>query len=311
MSKQASSTLIGTFVLGAIALLVVFVLIIGGESFNRPTERYVVYFDESVNGLGAGSNVMFRGVPIGFVRSVELEIDATTLEIEAPVYIETYQNVIAVIPGTEPDDPDILNEDSFERLLDAGLRASLKPESLITGQLYIELDFYPDEKAIMRGQGGAYREIPSISTGIQRILKSAQNMVAEMQDSVDIKQAAKDFQETLKGINRLVSEAEDERVLEELSSALRSIDGTFTQADQLLTSASGEADEVAASLANSLAELEQLLTTVNDNLDASSKTSYRIDATLREIEDAARAIRLLAEYLERNPEALIQGKPED
>jgi paraquat-inducible protein B len=310
MSKQANPSLIGAFVLGAIVLLVIFVLIIGGDSFNRQSTRFVTYFDESINGLTVGSNVMFRGVPIGVVSAVEAQVDADTFEFKVPVYIDIYSGTIKPIPGTGSQyaEQPTNEEANFTRLLDLGLRTSLKPESLITGQLYVELDFFPDQEAIMRGDGGPYREIPSVRTGIQEIVADAQNFMSEIRESVDIQQLGQDLQESMAGINRLINDPETARLSGEINATLASIRKASDSANALLASSGDDAGNVAASLGETLDQLQELLVSVNAKLSEESDTTYRVNATLREIENAARSLRVLADYLQEHPEALVTGK---
>lgn len=311
MSKQASPTLIGVFVLGAIAILIAFVLVIAGDSFNRQSERYVVFFDESVNGLSVGSNVMFRGVPIGVVHKVDVVVDASTAEFLVPVYIDIFEGSIETIPGTQENALDEFEgdgADTFQFLLKMGLRAALKTESLITGRLFINLDFFPDEPLVMRGFASDYPEIPSITTGIEAFIENTRRVLSDFTEALDVKQFGEDLGGIASGLNEILNDAETQRMPGEINATLVDLQTTLENANNLLTSAEGDTGSVAESLGTTLQELETLLSSINARLSESSDTTYRINATLQEIEGAARSIRILSEYLEANPEALIQGK---
>jgi paraquat-inducible protein B len=309
MSKQASPTLIGSFVLGAIGLLVVFVLIIVGDAFNRETTRYVVYFDESIKGLSVGSNVMFRGVPIGFVAEIEAFIDTSTLEFRVPVYIDLIQGRIQETQSSETRQQ-ISEEVFFDNILKRGFRASLAPESLLTGQLYIEMDFFPDEPLVLRGENEVYREIPSVRTGIQAVLQNFQNMLSEIQEEVDFRKLSRDVQEILDGVNRIVNNPETQELTPEMRAAFSSVRVAADRADSVLADVEAGAGPAVESLGNSLNNLEQLIASIEAQVSSDSAAAYQVSNTLQELQGAARAVRILAEYLEQHPEAIVQGKPD-
>lgn len=310
MSKQASPTLIGSFVLGAVALLVVFVLVIAGDAFNRETTRYVIYFDESIKGLTVGSNVMYRGVPIGFVSEIEAYIDTSTLEFRVPVYVDLIAGRIKQIEGTGPRTQVPTAEEFFDIILERGFRASLAPESLLTGQLYIEMDFYPDEPLILRGQNEIYREIPSVQTGIQAVLQNFQNVLSEINEEVDFRKLARDVQEIVDGVNRIVNNPETQQVTPEMRAAFASLRGAVDRADNILANVEEGAGPAVESLGNSLNNLERLIASIEAQVSSDSAAAYQLSNTLQELQGAARAVRILAEYLEQHPEAIVQGKPD-
>ncbi|MGI9290370.1 MAG: MlaD family protein [Gammaproteobacteria bacterium] len=306
MSKQASPTLIGLFVLGATAILVMFVLILAGDSFNRQSQRYVVFFEESVNGLSVGSNVMFRGVPVGVVSNIDVVVNGTSGEFLVPVYIDIYDQSFSVIPGTEAVRKP--GEDSLQFLLDLGLRAALKTESLITGRLFINLDFFPDQEIVLRGFNNEYKEIPSIKTGIEAFIEKTQTILADFQEGLNVRQFGEDLAGVTSGLNELLNNPETQALTGEMNATLVSLRDTLDNANNLLSGAESSAEPLTESIGVTLRELETLLTTINNRVSETSDTTYRLNATLQEIEGAARSIRILAEYLEANPEALVTGK---
>jgi paraquat-inducible protein B len=99
VSKQVNKTVIGAFVVGAIALLVVALVIFGSGAFFKLRPKFVLYFDTSVKGLNVGSPVNFRGVPIGAVTDVQLQFNVKDLKLKIPVFVELYPERISVIEG--------------------------------------------------------------------------------------------------------------------------------------------------------------------------------------------------------------------
>jgi hypothetical protein len=142
MSKQANKTVIGIFVVGAIALVVVAIVVLGSGKFFRQTLKAVCYFEGSVGGLNIGAPVVFRGVKIGSVTNVILRFDRKDLIFTIPVFIEIDPSKM-VATGPEPKNPG----ENLKLLVDRGLRASLEMQSIVTGQMQVGLDFQPDKPA--------------------------------------------------------------------------------------------------------------------------------------------------------------------
>ena len=169
MSKKANKTIIGVFVVAAVAMLVAAVLIFGSGKFFKEKSEYIAYFDGSVKGLRIGAPVVFRGVRIGEVQDIALHYYHQELEFKIPVMITLYPDkVIGMGLETSPQEED----KSWAKLLDDGLRASLEMQSIVTGQLLIALDFHKDAPLNLQGLkelklGPDVKEIPTIKTGLQ------------------------------------------------------------------------------------------------------------------------------------------------
>ena len=166
MSRQANPTLIGAFVLGAVILGVTVILLLAGGQWFQERRQHVLYFEGSVQGLQVGSPVVFLGVKVGTVKRIRLGIDAEPRRFMVPVIIEVEPNAVESRRGEQID----LRERSAVRLLVArGLRARLKMQSLLTGQLYIDLDFYPDKPAKFVAIDSEVSEIPTILTAVEEL----------------------------------------------------------------------------------------------------------------------------------------------
>jgi len=226
--RKANKTLIGVFVVGAIVLLIIAIIVFGSGMLFKQSHKYVLFFDGSIKGLSEGAPVIFRGVKIGNVNDIGL------------LYNEKEKNVlISVIIDVELSKvmgvPDKFGYPDYRQLIQEGLRAKLEIQNFITGQLMLGFDFYPDKPAKIYDIIKEYPELPALPTSPD---------IFDVMDKIPIVKIAKDLEQTVSGINRLVN-------------------------------------------SEGVAELEK---------------------TLREVSQAARSTRLVAEYLEQHPESLLRGK---
>lgn len=306
MSKQASPALIGSFVLGGAALLVLFVLIIVGDSFFKEERKYVIYFEGTIYGLKIGSNVMFRGVPIGYVSDIDVLADFEDLEFTVPVTITIQPDSIRAVADDKsyraPEEEDI------SRLIDSGLRATLASESLITGQLYVELDFHPETEIVFRGIDDDIPEIPSIPSGIQEVIAKAQSFIAEIQQNLDVPKVMADITSGIEGLDALINAPATQNLTSEVNQTLANIRSTLATVDSLAADLGDEVDPALKALIDALETAESVLTLAETQLRDDSDIAYRLGNTLQEVESAARAIRILAEQLEQQPESVLKGK---
>ena len=147
---RANPTVIGAFVVGAIVLGVGGVLLFSSGDYFKERNYFVMFFQDSVDGLSPGAPVKLDGVKIGEVIDVHLEWDPQAVTFRIPVTVEVISGQSQKYGGGEL----VLTGDIRERLkklIDKGLRASLATESFITGQLEIELGFFPDTTPRMLG----------------------------------------------------------------------------------------------------------------------------------------------------------------
>jgi paraquat-inducible protein B len=179
MSK-ANPAVIGGFVVGAIALLVIGLLVFGGTNWFAQRNKYVAYFPGSVKGLRVGAPVDFRGVTIGRITQIRVLFDPQAVTARIPVIMELDPSQIEMTgpeeatPRTEP-----------ERMIKAGLRAQLQSQSLLTGLLFVNLDFHPDAKLRLVGGNEPYLEIPTIPSGFEQLQESAGDVAARMPELLD------------------------------------------------------------------------------------------------------------------------------
>ncbi len=356
MSGKTSKTMIGAFVLGALTLAVAGVIVMGSGKLFTTTRHYVLYFQGSVNGLTVGSPVVFRGVRIGAVSDIALEADPRTLHLTIPVIIEIEPDRVRLTPGKDgaPADaaPILVGKDPEEvlkRLIEMGLRAQLQLQSMVTGQLMINLDFMPDEPIRLLGDGSLL-EVPTVPSPFDELAKTIEKLpLQELMDrligaisgiervinSPETGQLTTNLNQTVTEARNLIDDVRTElkplaarldqtmarygdlavKVDGQVGPLAKDVDQAVRTYDALGRTLNAKAETIAAEVARSLdildATLKQAERTVSgagDALGEDSAVMVDLRKTLNELSGAARSIRTWAEYLERHPEALIQGK---
>jgi paraquat-inducible protein B len=281
VSKKPSPTLVGAFVVGAALLLVAAVAIWGsGRLFDR-RYKYVCYFPGSVNGLKIGAAVKYRGVPVGQVVGMRIRFQQPRTDTRIPVFIEMSGKRLRELGAEQAPTTKTVRE-----LIDAGLRARLESESLVTGQLYVNLDMHPEIAARLLHERGGYPEIPTIPTPLEEAAKSLTGLVAQLK-TLDISRTARSFSEAIEGINVLVNTPSVARTIKELPSTVASVRHLVENVDTGL-------DKLGKGLQTSLAVRGPVFSD--------------LARTLNDVQRAADSVRQLAEYLRRNPNALIVGR---
>jgi paraquat-inducible protein B len=314
VSLKANPTLIGAFLLGATALLVAGLMVFGGGRFFTKTVTYVAYFPETVSGLNDGAPVNFRGVKVGVVRRIEVQLDAQDLSVTIPAYLQLQQRRIREIGGTIPEG------DLIAELIERGLRAQLQLQSIVTGQLSVQLDILPDRPARFVDPVGEFPEMPTIPSSMQAFV--------ETMESISIQDMVNDARQILAGLKKLINSPELAEILtgvsefvnsEELIGVVRHADEAIGDIQTLVSNIDGHVGNLSSNAEYTLLEANETLRGIQETLDAArqslsiaaegSPIRYELEKMLSELTAAARSIRLLAEYLERNPDALVRGKP--
>lgn len=331
MSRAGSPTLIGAFVVGGVALLATAVAIFGGSELLAPKTVVVTYFDGSAKGLREGSNVVFKGVRVGFVRDIALVTSIEELAPKIEVTMELVPDSIRVVEDGVPLEEPLDEVVSIERLVDAGLSAQLGSESFVTGQLLVELDFRTDAREEMYGGTSLYPEIPSVPSDIQQAIARFQNLVADIEQNVDFAALServfsllqgldelansRALRDAISGLDALINAEETQRVPVLLTELADEMKGTVRDAGELLDRLDSDTGEVAGELKDAVRRLNSAMATAEEVLrglqrhtSGDSAQMYQLRSTLEELEDAARSARDFFDYLERHPEALIRGK---
>jgi paraquat-inducible protein B len=241
--------------------------------------RYLLHFPHSVQGLTAESPVIFRGIRIGRVLDVRLELDATSYEVRVPVLIEFEPERLS-ITGSEPGSPEQALG-LVERLVANGLRARLGRGNLLTGGLQVEFDLFPDEPEQSIVLGGRYPELPTIPAPLDEITSSVSGVVAKI-DRLPLDQIGRDLQGSLSELRKMLIET-----------------------NKL---ASGLNQELIPSMQSTLSNLDRTVASLSGMLAEDAPLPIELRRALEDVGEAARSVRVLADYLEQHPEALIRGK---
>ena len=298
MNKKISPTLIGGFVLGALALLVIAVIAFGSGRLFRKTKEFVVYFDRDVNGLNIGAPVKFKGVEVGSVKNILLQLDQSLEVPSIPVLFEIDLKKITSRGGTLTllEDPAALKV-----AIDRGLRAQLRTESLVTGVLYIGIDLFPGTPVkFVQAAGSKYPEIPAVPTTLERVEVTAGEILAKLSE-VDFKGMMDSVSRAVDGVGQLVNSP---------AGNITTLSANFQQTSDAARGAMQQASLTMKQTDAALKEAEAAMINIRGISDPDSITFYELGRSLREVSAAARSLRLLSDSVQRNPRSLIFGKPE-
>jgi len=347
MSKPANKKVIGLFVVGAIALAIIAIVVLGSGRLFKKTLPAVCYFEGSVGGLNVGAPVVFRGVKVGTVTNIVLHFDLDKIHVIISVFIELERQ------WEDRKFSVAEQKQQFKRIIDNGLRAQLEMQSIVTGQLQVSLDFYPDKPGRLVGADPDYFEIPTIKSPLQELAKKVEKIpieeifqkilaavegiervvnspeITETISSInraakEIKPLATNLEETVRDVRKLVQNVENR-----IGPLTSSIEGAVNDYGKLARNADNKIDTIASGMNETIKEMQkavssvqgtleearaalvqakEALTNAAETLEEDSALSYEIIETLGEIKTGARSIRLLADYLKRHPESAIWGK---
>jgi paraquat-inducible protein B len=320
MSEKPHAIAIGAFILGALLIGFTIVIFALGTNFGQSRETVVMVFDGSVKGLNIGAPVAIRGVQIGQVTAIELMLDADSLDLIMLVEAQLSGETIKRLGGD--------TKAVTDQLIARGLRAQLKTQSLLTGLLYIQLDFRPDKPPVLAQIDTDHTQIPTIPTDLE--------LLARQVEEIDLAALAGKLEGTVDGLNAFVTNPAFQTLPARLEDSLASLtalsnelrgqvaasgpklDGVLDGASATLAGVNEELPRLSALTRKNLDVLSDAITAFEDtmsNIDSlvapGSATAYQLDKALRELTLASRAIQQLANMLDRQPEALLRGKQED
>lgn len=328
MGNKANPTLIGGFILGALALLVVIILLFANGVFSG-SQRYLIYFEGSVNGLNIGSLVKLKGAAVGKVIDILVVYDDQQGKIITPVVVEFDPRKIHDLQGRPIGGA---GPAELQKLVAQGLRAQLQTQSLVTGQLYVDINFRPGTAVkLLAGETAPYPEIPSIPSSKEQLEGIVEKVLSELR-RMPLKETFQALLESILQVEKLLKSPE-------IPSSLATLDQTLKDLRHLVQALDTRIGPVGAGLEGSLKESQSLLATVNKNatpllrntqetmqattaamrqatatlatIEQTAGQNASLDLALKDLASAARSLRVLADYLERHPDALLYGKPPD
>lgn len=322
---KRNALMIGGFVVATFLIVIAAVIWLSGSELFSKQQKANVYYEGNVSGLSIGAPVTFRGVTIGQVTNIGIQVDGKSLRTTVPVSLKLQPSALN-ISGT-PDGG--LN---IQALVARGLRARLASQSIVTGQKGVELDFVPDSVAKLHGPAGS-AEIPALADRFGALI----DQVAELplRDTVnDMRDTVHDFQKTLVSVRDSLTAAqalladasvelrattvESRKTLQAASGAIREVQDSSTQTLAAITRL---ADNSNATVLAAQPELQRTLVGARQASESAKLAMDRVaditapgaplrsdlEATVKDLSQAARDLRSLSELLEERPNALIFG----
>lgn len=313
---------IGLFVVCGLALAAVAIAFLGGSRLFEHRTRAVVYFTNSVKGLYIGAPVTFRGVPIGQVESIGIELDPRTLITRIPVDLTLTPRLLQIARNDNADSRTVV-----QQLVQRGLRAKLAQQSLVTGQTLIDLDFVedPPPPPVQTARGPV--QIP--------VMKGQFDDLVEQVVELPLKDTVEDLRRTLATLNATAETAGQvmHRVADDWQATtgvardmVRQTDRTLglvgTQAQQSLRSVQLLSDTTRQMVQTAQPDVAQALVATREAAQA-AESSFKaladlsapgsppredLETTLRDLSQTARSLRAVAEVIENQPNALIFGR---
>lgn len=329
MSKQANPTVIGVFVLGAVIIALLGITVFTSGKWFAEKSEYVIYFNESVNGLNVGALVKMQGVPIGKVTDIQVQLDPATKRILTPVFIEIdHEKCKQLLQYKERDSKKMM----MEQLINSGLRMQLQYTSLVTGQLYIESLLKPDAPVKLTHLNKNYVELPAITSKSAEVQKNISHVIEEVQN-INLQELFAEILSAVRNIKEITGSEDTLQAIHTLSTSLKELHGILSNFNKHSDAIASHAEktlryssstmhkldiateplleEVQQTLVNTNATLAQFqvsASNVGEVFKADAQLQQNLNGTLVELRRSAKSLRLLADYLERHPEAIIQGK---
>jgi paraquat-inducible protein B len=332
MSQKASPTLIGVFTLVGLILVGAALVLFGAGKLFTSTHDILLYFDKSANGLQVGSDVRFGGVRIGRVKSISVLVDREANRKIIPVVVELTDKDLRLISTDEGGGIDLSTFEGVRKAVAEGLRAGMKQQSLVTGQLYIEFDIVPDTPGFVyfSKTDPPYPVVPTIGTEIDELIAGISDGIQKF-NALDLDKAIKDLRGVLAAANQRLAEIDMKQINEnvlgitrdirkstsdgKLSAAMDNLNQALAQIDQLAKKANAGFDPLLADLEAIMARTDAGLARIDEAAKEISAFSnprspvlLRLQNVLQETERASRALKELSNDLKRDPKALISGK---
>ncbi|MCK9469867.1 MAG: MlaD family protein [Porticoccaceae bacterium] len=320
MSRSANPVAVGLFTLITLVLAGVLVMTFSGSNWWSDRDRYVLVYDSSVRGLNVGAPVTLKGVKIGQVVDIRTSIYGDSPDVLNLVTIDIDASTILRGEGGKGL--------AVEQLVDRGLRAQLRQQSMLTGLLYVDVDFEPGRPAHYQKMKTDHPQLPTTPTNLQQLTRDL--------EAVDVNALVSDLQQALSGINQLLNDPDLQSLAGNLARTVQVVEDTTLRlgdaGGQLATDYSALAVSAAAMLDTAGQELPGILVKLDDTLEAMRQSArnmdefsanaafmasddspilYRLNGAAKGINEAADQLRLLSDLLEQQPQMLLYGKPSE
>ncbi len=263
----------------------------------------VMYFQTSTSGLGNGSPVQIYGQQIGTVSDVKLQLDPTNGSARVRVTAEIQPERLTAVGGSKGETP----ADVARRLVDHGMRAELVTTSYVTGALAISLEFPPNPVPAQVSMEGDALVLPTLGGGLSGLITSASEIMQKV-DAIPFTQIGNNANALLSTLSATIGGPEVKQALNAATGALVDVQGLVKRTDAGLTPLMKRLPEISNNLDQTLSRASQLVGSVDNGYGSNSQFSRDLERLMSQFNDAARSIRLLANFLDAHPEALIRGR---
>lgn len=330
MKTKMNPALVGVFVLGALALGVAALLTFGGVSFFSKPQRFIVYFDESIQGLDLGSPVKLRGVRVGRVVDLNVRYDNKTNQSVVAVVCEVSRNMMRDEKGVEID---VSNREELQKLADQGLSAQLGVLGLATGLLFVELDFADTHNVppvAMPPADSRYVLVPAMPSAIAEAQASITEILANLKrvdfpglskdirallvdtrakiNTIDLTQVTAEWTKAGAAVTALTESPEIKQTFANLNTAIDSLKVTMAGVDKQVGPAGEQLTAVLEQAKTTLKTFQEAAANARNFISAQSGLGEEATRSLIQLSEAAMSVQRLTEFLERNPSALITGR---
>jgi paraquat-inducible protein B len=312
MRTRANARLVGAFVLGSVALAIASVAVLGSGRLFRKTIPFVLVFRGNVNGLRIGAPVKIKGVTIGSVTDIALQLNLGTRNIaygsagiQIPVLIGIDQNRVRGLAISR----------DVRRAVKHGLRAQLAMESFVTGILYIDLDMHPGAPENYEMPPDSQpQEIPTLKTTFEQAQSAAAKIISQL-DKIQLDQLVNTANETIAAFGDLARSPDIRAAVVSLDQTATRLGDTAQSIRELTEHVDRQVAPMAASLEKGARDIditvhkaEAALDRLQAGLQPDAPLVYRANQALENVSAAARSLRELGDYLQRNPSAIVRGR---
>ncbi|WP_067585022.1 MlaD family protein [Endozoicomonas ascidiicola] len=311
MNKKSVSVSVGIFVVAIFAMMIGLALFLNTDGFSKKeVQRYQILFDTSIKGLNVGAPVTLQGVKLGEVVSINTRLYNNHQKVLNVVTVDMYPDAISE-QGTS-EEHDVLGQ-----LIRQGLSAQIGLQSLLTGLLYIEVDFF-NNKPLLQPYNTRYPQIPTVPNDLDEFLERFQ--------SINLAEMAESLKDTLDNLEALTSDARMNNLIEDVGKAFVSMGAMSEEmsadmagireefasmakdAGEVTTLLQTELPATTRQLNRSLVQLEKAMEAAQDTLNPDSPLMFQLQQSATDISRASRAMGDLANMLRREPDAIIFGR---
>jgi paraquat-inducible protein B len=265
---------------------------------SGPVETYLLVFKESVRGLSVGAPVDLQGVTVGEVTKIDVALDSGNSEISIPVEIQFYPERLRTKYSKKSQQVTSSSRVLLDALVARGFRAEAKDGNLLTGQLFVALDFFPKAPVAKIDWSTSPPTFPIIHGSTDQLQKKL-FQIAQKIEKMPFEELAGDSRKMLQSLDAVLKSAE--KLIKNVDSVV------IPEARTVLLEVRQSLEDVR----KTLGETRKTLGGANQILAGDAPVQLDLRETLREVSRAAQSLRLLGDYLEQHPESLVRGKRED